>query len=313
MARTILEIAQAAAERHATAPAPDKLFGTNNKVSRILRGAAHDVMREYLTKTGWVGASELHSTWVFATVPGRYNYTMPPDFLRIIPKTEQRGGWEMGIIGPANPQTWSRWIAGQIAITAPMAWRIRNNMLQIEPPPTSTELVTIDYISRYPVVSEIRTGDYNDSTNPLIVTAPFVARDGYLEVTEDQVVATNPDDAAYENPGWDTSTWVEEASERLRRTNPQSLVAPPPMVRRPYFTADDDLPAFEDDQLMKLGMNYHLRRGMGKDFIEAAADYEAELEMKVSTDAGGPRDFHVGCEAPVSDTVPLGQGLWMLS
>ena len=48
MARSILEIAQEAAERDKTAPAPAQLFGTNDRVARILRVAAKDTMRDLM-------------------------------------------------------------------------------------------------------------------------------------------------------------------------------------------------------------------------------------------------------------------------
>ena len=222
MARTILEIAKEAAERDATAPAPTTLFNTGNRVAKILRTAASDTMREYTTKTNWIGSSELHSTWVFSTVPGRYAYPLPPDFLRIIPNTENRGGAPLGLVGPATPQAWANWLFGSGAGACQMAWRIRNNAIWLNDTPTAYELITIDYVSRFPVVSLIEEGDYDMSKSPPVCNAPFVPRDGYLVVPDQLDITTDGTALFDQQPGWDTGVFGEEQSEALRRLNPDN-------------------------------------------------------------------------------------------
>lgn len=316
MARTILEIAREAAERDATAPAPSKLFDTNNRVARILRTALKDTMRDYLAKVGgWQGASEFHSTWAFSLVKGRFAYQLPPDFLRVIPNTQQRDGWTLGLLGPATPQTWARWLSGSAGATAPMGWRIKNNLLFIEPVPASTELVTIEYISRYPVISEIREGDYDLSVTPIKINAPLVPRDGHMsDGLRDVVSPPTPEDASYDGaPGYDVGKWGKDTHEELRRINPLSDIEPLPQVRRPEFTSDDDMPAFEDDHILSLGLTYRLRRGLGLPYIEQAADYEQELDTKANSDAGNNTGFTVGGDEDVADVLPLGNGVWALS
>lgn len=315
MNRTILEIAQEAAERDATAPAPSKMFGTNDRIARILRQAAKDTLREYLRISGWQGLSEFHSTWVFALLPGRYAYPLPPDFLRVIPRTEQRNGWPMGLVGPASPQVWAAWLYGGSAVSAPMGWRIKNNVLWIEPTPKTAELVVIEYISRYPVVSEIRTGDFDLTLDPPQTYAPVVPRDGHLSLpNSDLVTVTNPTDAKYgTGPGYGEGTWPAEPSEVLRRLNPLSAVAPLPEVRRPDFADDLDRPTFDDDYALSLGMTFRLRRALGLPFIEHAAEYEEEINMKAATDAGGAKDFRLGRgESGLGGQVPLGDGRWLV-
>lgn len=315
MARTILEIAVEAAERDATAPAPSSLFdSSNNRVSKILRIAAGDTMRDVLTRTGWLGISELHSTWAFATYPGRYAYPLPPDFLRAIPNTEHRGGWPMGLVGPASPQTWAHWLFGGAATPVQMGWRIRNNALWIEPVPSAYELITIDYVSRFPVASLLAPGDYDFTASPPTCNAPFVPRDGHLDLATLSITEDPEGEAEYEaGPGWDVAVFGEETFEALRRISPLSGVTPLPQVRRPSFTADTDKPAFEDDHLLSLGMTFRARRALGKDYAEIAAEYEAEIEMKLGSDAGGAREIRLGCGDDVPQAVPLGGGRWMVS
>lgn len=315
MSRTILEIAQEAAERDATAPAPSKLFGTNDRIARILRQAAKDTLREYLRTSGWQGLSEFHSTWVFALQPGRYAYPLPPDFLRIIPRTEQRDGWPMGLVGPASPQVWAEWLYGGSAVAAPMGWRIKNNVLWIEPTPKTAELVAIEYITRYPVVSEIRDGDFDLTLDPPQTYAPIVPRDGHLSLPNDDLASIDdPDDAEYgTGPGYGEGEWPSDPMEVLRRLNPLSAVDPLPEVRRPEFEADTDRPAFDDDYVLSLGMTFRLRRALGLPFTEHAAEYEDELAMKGATDAGGAKSFRLGGgESGLGGQVPLGDGRWLV-
>lgn len=317
MSRTILDIAQEAAERDATAPAPPKLFGTNDRIARILRGAAKDTVREYLRASNWQGLSEFQSTWVFGLQAGKFAYQMPPDYLRMIPNTEHREGWPLGLVGPASPQAWADWLFGTATVVAPMGWRIRNSVLWIEPPPAKAELVAIEYISRYPVVSEIRQGDFNLSLDPPQTYAPIVPRDGHLSLRDASLVTKDdPDDAEYlTGPGYDAGEWPSDPMEILRRLNPMSAEAPLPEVRRPEFTADTDRPAFDDDYMLSLGMTFRLRRALGLPYAEHAAEYEDQMEMTASSDAGGQRAFSLNGNGSYGDAeqVPLGNGRWLIS
>jgi len=318
MKKTILEIAQEAAERDATAPAPTSLFGTNDRIARILRGAAKDTMREYLRSTNFVGLSEFQSTWVFSLIPGRYAYPLPPDFLRIIPCTEQRNGWPLGLVGPATPSVWSEWIyGGRSAITASMGWRIRNNAIWIAPTPQNAELVAIEYISRYPVVSLATEDDFDRSSDPIRINSPAVSRDGFLSLASPDLVSTGSEtDARYgdEETGYGVGTWSKEPEEELRRLNPLSQVDPLPQVRRPEFAADTDETAFDDDFPLSLGMTFRLRRALGLSYSEHAAEYEEELAVKAATDAGGHRSFRLGlCGGEEFEQVPIGNGEWLVS
>lgn len=312
MARTILQIAQGAAERYATAPAPSKLFGTNDRNARILRQAAYDTIREYLRTHHWVGLSDHHSTWAFSTVPGRYAYPLPPDFLRTIPMTAQREGWPMGLVGPASPESWSHWITGQSAVVAPMGWRIRNGALYIEPTPASAELVTIDYISKFPVVSDIQEADIDISKSPPAIIAPAVFRDGYLAV--ERGIGTNGTDETgqYDQPpGFDVGKYGESIFEALKRGHPMSEIAPLAQVRRAEFSADADTPAFDDDHFLSLGMTMRLRIGLGLDYSEVGAEYEEEMEIKAATDAGAGAATKAG-PYDDCDVLPLGSGRWLV-
>ena len=86
-----------------------------------------------------------------------------------------------------------------------------------------------------------------------------------------------------------------------------------PQVRRAEFDTDTDLPAFDDDYVLSLGMTYRLRRALGLPYAEHAAEYEEEMELKLATDAGGHRSFLIGQTREECDTLPLGDGRWLVS
>lgn len=313
MARTILEIAQEASERETTAPTPSTLFGSNDRIAKILRIAMKDTMRDIMRRTSWLGLSDLHSTWVMVLEPGKFSYELPPDFLRMIENTENRGGWPMGLIGPVTPEVWASWLSGASAIVAPMGWRIRNGAIWFEPTPASAELVTIEYISSYPVVSTIQPGDYDTSIPPNAVS-PVVPRDGFIDADASEIVydATGTEFAYGTAPGWDAAVWTAELSDILKRINPLSIVAPAPQVRRPEFTADTDMPAFEDDYVLSLGMTMRLRRALGLPYSAQLDEYEAEIESRAFDDAGGVRAFRIGATDEECDVLPLGGGKWLV-
>lgn len=314
MARSILAIAQEAAERENTAPAPTSLFNSNTKIAKLLRVAAKDTLRDYMRRSGHTGLSEFQSTWVFALQPGRYAYPLPPDYLRLIPNTEHRGGWPLGLVGPASPETWASWIFGGAVTAVEMGWRVRNNAIFFEPTPSAAELVAIEYVSNFPVVSALREGDYDFTVSPPICNAPFVPRDGHIDLGSLNIVTAPDGQARYEQtPGWDVGVFGPEMSEVLRTINPLSSRAPYPEVRRPAFVADEDTPAFADDYLLSLGMTFRLRRSLGLDYAEAAAEYELEMDQRLAHDAGGPRNYRLGCDRPGWETYPVGGGKWLVS
>ena len=314
MARSILAISQEAAERENTAPAPTSLFTGNTKVAKLLRTAAKDTLREYLRRAGHTGLSEFHSTWVFALQPGRFAYPLPPDFLRMIPNTEHRGGWPLGLAGPATPKDWASWVFGGAVTAVEMGWRVRNNAIFFEPTPSAAELVVIEYVSNYPVVSTIREGDYDVTTSPPQIVAPFVPRDGHMDLGAFSVTQPERNQALYDLlPGFDEATFGTEAWNALRRINIQSTRAPLPEVRRPEFEADGDKPAFSDDHVLSLGMTFRLRKALGLDYAEAAGDYEAEMDQRLAHDAGGPRQIRMGCSDQGYSAYPVGGGRWLVS
>ena len=312
--KTILAIAQEAMDRDNTGPRPTSLFGSNSRDARILVQAAKDTMRDVMRSSDWRGLSELTSTWVLALQPGVAAYPLPPDFLRLLPDTEHRNGWPLGLIGPATPECWAAWMNSGASVPTSMSWRIRNNAIFFHPTPATAELVSIEYVSNYLVVADVQPGDYDGETPPNPISG-IVPRDGHMEGDVSELVynGTGAEFAYETGPGYDAAEWALELYDILKRINPMSQVAPLPQIRKAEFTADTDMPAFADDYLLSIGMTWRYRNALAKEHTAQKEAYYAELEMKQGSDAGGARSFRIGQRGLDVGTLPLGDGKWLVT
>ena len=220
----------------------------------------------------------------------------------------------LGLIGPATPQTWSAWLRGGIVSPTVMGWRIENNMLIIHPTPTAAELVSMQYISSFLVVSDVTESDYDSEVPPNPVSGA-VPRDGHIEgAVSELVYESTGNEFAYETgPGYDAAEWATELYELLTRINPFSTVAPLPQIRKAEFTSDTDMPAFADDYILSLGVTWRYRNALGMEHAQQKGDYYAELEMKQGSDGGGPGNILLGRGSVDVGCVPPGNGDWLIS
>lgn len=313
MARSIYEIATEVCDRE-TVNVPATLFGTNDRIARYLRTAAKDTLRDVMRSAMANGVSGFHSQWVFATRPNVYAYQLPPDLYRVIPGTEQRDRWPLGILGPVSPQTWSNWVSGLAYTAVPMGWRIKNNLLHLEPPPTTAEIVVIEYLSRYPVARAATDADLAPSGGYLQPIAPLIPREGYLS-SDAYATVTTEGASEWGTAVWGTAVWGSLPHTELRRipTNAANTSFPAYQVRAEDFSADTDTSALDDDHILSLGMSWRLRKSLGRSYLEAKDEYDREKDVFLSNDASIGRDFTFGEGGPRNEIEPLGGGNWRLS
>lgn len=313
MARTIKELAVEVCDR-ATVNAPETLFGTNDRIARILRVAAKDTLRDIMRAAMKNGVSGFHSQWVFATKPGVYAYRMPPDLYKMIPGTEQRNRWPLGILGPVNPQTWSNWIAGLQYTAVPMGWRIKNNLIHFEPVPTQEEMVVIEYLSRYPVARDATDADLAPVGGYLQPISPLLPREGYIADGALDAVETTSG-SKWGTATWGASVWGSTPRSELRRipTSSSNTRFPEYQVRAEEFTADTDTCAIDDDHIVSLGMTWRLRKGLSMPYAEVYDEYEREKDVFLANDASRGRTIVFGESGPHEEIAPLGEGQWMVT
>jgi len=306
--RTIKELATEVCDR-VTVNTPETIFGTNDRIARILRTAAKDTLRDIMRSAMKNGVSGFQSQWVFATKPGVYAYRMPPDLYKLIAGTEQRSRWPLGILGPVDPQTWSNWVAGIRTTSVPMAWRIKNNLIHFEPTPVREEIVVIEYLSRYPVVRAATDDDLEIVDGRLTPVAPLVPRDGYLG--DDALNAVERDSSSkWGAAEWGTALWGKTATAQLGRIPVKSSKFPAFQVREENFAHDDDICAMDDDHALSLGMTWRLRKGLSMRYAEELNEYETEKEIFLAQDASRARNIGFGNGNYGADVVPLGDGNW---
>lgn len=295
MGRAILAIAQEAAEREATAAPPAALFGSNARVARLLRAAANDTMREMMDRAGRDGWDELNAQWVLSLEAGVFRYPLPPDYLSLIPDTEQRGNSPLGLIGPVSPQVWSAWLAGVTIPAAPYGIRVRNGALEIQPTPQEAILVTMEYVSRYQVIASVADWTADQVRAADEADPPTPPRTGALDAT-----------AAGAGYATDAAMFADLLI-------PAAGTGTTREIRKERFTADTDVCAFADDHCLSLGMTYRLRRGMAMPYAEAMAEYERAVAIKAARNAGGARDFNLGRGGDGYPVAPLADGRWVVS
>ena len=274
--RTILAIGQDAADRAET-QRPATLFD-EARVSRYLRIGAHDTAREIMRKAlGGQGWSALLATWVFRIEPGVQSYLLPPDFGSMIPDTQHRQSWAVGLLGPVPLNEWHDYLYGLSAPASGMSWRVQNNRLYVEPAPASAEFATIGYVSDWPVVQPVDGADFLkadvSAAQAARVVLPLVSREGYIGTNAAALGMT-----------------ASEFSEKFRLLTPTQGVdvASEAMSRKERFTADNDMPAL-DEHLMGLGMTWRLRKALGKPYAEEMAEFHEECDVRLATDGGGAR------------------------
>lgn len=308
----ILSLAQDVCDR-VTVNVPTTLFGTNDRIARILRLAAKDTIRDIMRAGQMNGLQGFHSQWIFATRPGVYAYVMPTDFLRILPGTEQRNSWPLGLIGPVSPQTWAGWIAGVESVVTPMSWRIKNNLIHIEPPPVAAEIVMIEYLSRFPVARNATDDDLLPVDGYLQPIAPLVPREGYLSSDAYSTIEVTGS-SEWGSATWGTAVWGTTPHGEVRRipAGTSNTSFPAYQVRAEEFTSDTDTSALDDDHVLSLGMTWRLRKGLSMPYAEDRDEYEREKDVFVANDASRARTFEIGNSVSHYDVAPLGGGRWMV-
>jgi len=310
VARTILDLAIEVCDR-VTVNAPTTLFGTNDRIARILRTAAGDTLRDIMRDGMRNGCTEFHSQWVFAVQPGVYAYRLPPDYWKMLAGTEQRNRWPLGILGPVTPQTWSNWISGLAYTAVPMGWRIKNNLIHFEPPPTKQEIVIIEYLSRWPVARDATDADLEPVNGRLAPKSPLVPREGYigdgaLDAVEKEAASL------WGTAAWGTGVWGKTASTELRRIPEKSTKFPAYQVRAEKFEADTDTSALDDDHVLSLGMTWRLRKGLSMPYAEEFDEYEEAKEVFLANNGSKGRDIRISGNGG-NEIEPLGNGNWMVT
>ena len=80
---------------------------------------------------------------------GQVNYPLPSDWLRQIEQTEwdRTNRWPLN--GPKSAQEWQNFKSGIVYAGPRLRFRIANNTIQLNPPPSSNALLSMEYVSSH--------------------------------------------------------------------------------------------------------------------------------------------------------------------
>ncbi len=279
--RTQLEHAAEAAGM----PVPKVIYGSNDRLSRTLRSVARASVRDILASMPSGGYSDQISTWVFRTQPGEASYPLPPDFYDMIPGTQFRDTWPVGLLGPTPSWMWARWRAGFSVPSYPFSWRVLRNRMYLEPIPAAQEVVTVEYLSKFPVIKQVTGWDNQlwDGAPGDHAKAPYVTHEGHLAVTATDLGLTSAEfDAKFRllTPpnGWDASSDLNGDGY------------PDAFVRKEGLTEDTDIVSFDHDLFLS-SLIWRLRREVRKPYAEEKLDFERIRSSTAAIDNGGLRDI----------------------
>lgn len=75
-------------------------------------------------------------------------FDLPTDFHAMVDDTQWNRSTQLPAVGPVNSQDWQWLIVRQAKITTRFMWRIRNKQLWIKSPPSTTEVLSFEYLSK---------------------------------------------------------------------------------------------------------------------------------------------------------------------
>lgn len=114
---------------------------------RLLKSAGRDLARSF----AW---SHLHVTHTFSTSASVALYGAPAGFLRIVDQTEWNRTTQLPLGGPVSPQGWQLFKAQAAGGVVDLYFRMRGNVVEVHPVPTSVMDCAYEYITGYWVAAD---------------------------------------------------------------------------------------------------------------------------------------------------------------
>ena len=135
-------------------------------------------------------------------------YNMPPDYDRIISRTQwdKSKHWEM--IGPLSHQEWAFLKSGFISTSPRIRWRINNNKVEIWPPIAGNTTLGFEYFSDNFIV----TGGVGDSANSTVIV-----QDGDKFIFPDRLLILGLKMKYFDIKGFNSSVFTNDYQAELER------------------------------------------------------------------------------------------------
>lgn len=128
--------------------APDTVIGnTDQQVKQYLALATREG-RDLAAREGPAGGwQQLRKEWTFSLVAAQATYTPPADLAFLIPQTgwDRTARWQL--MGPLSPQEWQVIKSGLSPAGPRLRYRLMGGLLYIDPTPTDTDSMVLEYYS----------------------------------------------------------------------------------------------------------------------------------------------------------------------
>lgn len=150
MTDSILTICQDVSKEAGLGSPPTLVNSTDDTAVQLL-ALANRTGRK-LARKNWQILQKEH---VIATVASQDNYPVPLDYARYQNDTawDRTNYWQMR--GSLSPQDWQRYKSGIVATTPRSRFRVRTNLVYIDPTPSSVRTLVIEYLSNQWVFSGV--------------------------------------------------------------------------------------------------------------------------------------------------------------
>ena len=132
---------------------PSTIVGSTNETAIQLLALANRAGK-LLAKKPW---QAIQSEYTFSTVASTATYALPSDYGWFINDTawDRTDYWRLR--NSLSPQAWQEYKSGINASVPRSRWRIRNNLIYVDPTPSSTLSMVVEYVSNAWVTDGVST------------------------------------------------------------------------------------------------------------------------------------------------------------
>lgn len=181
---SLATVCQAAAQAAGFA-SPSSIVGNSDGTAVLLLALANKAIKT-LARMPWQALQKEHT---FSTVASTETYALPSDYGWYQNDTawDRSNYWNMR--GSLSPAAWQWYKSGIMSTTPRSRFRVRGNLVYIDPIPSSVRSIVIEYVSNKPVTDGVSffTGFTADTQTSLIdeylleleVTWRFLERKGF--------------------------------------------------------------------------------------------------------------------------------------
>jgi hypothetical protein len=207
---------------------PAAVASSTDPQVRQLLALMNRVGEELMTEFPW---QRLIREYTFSTVASQETYPLASDHDRLINQTEWDRTNHWPLSGPTSPQGWQVLKSGIVSTGPRSRFRIKNNLIYVDPIPSDAREVAFEYISNKWVLA----------SDGITYKMAFSADDD-VALFKDRLLILGTKLMFFEIKGLDTTTLIRDFMRALSKAQGQDAGAPVLSLARRYtsqfLTAD---------------------------------------------------------------------------